>query len=94
MRELGAPQDYLDDFIAAHTPEQFGVLAVNGPTVELFLAVSTQWRSGSGGTVGLDYTAVKVAAEVHGMTLTPEVFGGLQIMERTIVAELTKRAKQ
>jgi hypothetical protein len=36
----------------------FRVWPENWPALELFLAVSTQWRVGSGGPIGLDYNAV------------------------------------
>lgn len=54
----------------------------NWDTVQLFLLVQTQWRTGPmGSVIGLDYVAVDAAIRMSGITITPETFDGLRIME-------------
>jgi hypothetical protein len=59
--------------------------------VEAFFAVDTQWRTApiGGGMVptrirfvGLDYAGVRAGLDALGMTVTPELWAGLQVMER------------
>lgn len=52
--------------------------------VNVFIAMSTQWRTGAAGPTGLDYGALR---EVWHRTRTPpgqrdEVFAQLQVIER------------
>jgi hypothetical protein len=56
------------------------------PVLELFLACQTQWRFiplGMGGALpqGLDYPAVESAARMLGLSLTPDTFEDLRVME-------------
>uniref|UniRef100_A0A974ABJ9 DUF1799 domain-containing protein n=2 Tax=Bradyrhizobium quebecense TaxID=2748629 RepID=A0A974ABJ9_9BRAD len=77
---------------AEPTPDgEEGVWPENVATVQAFLAVSTQWRVVSiGGAgfapalpmfIGLDYASVRVSLDAIGMTVTPALWRGLQIME-------------
>ncbi|MBP0943086.1 DUF1799 domain-containing protein [Pseudomonas alliivorans] len=53
------------------------------PAFQLFEALSTQWRVGMGGPVGLDYTAVPVVAGMLGIKRRQlgRLFGDLRSME-------------
>lgn len=55
----------------------------NWKTLELFAAMSTQWRVGMAGATGLDYTALPIVARSLNIKLTPARFGYLRAMERT-----------
>lgn len=58
------------------------VWAKNWKTVELFIALSTQWRVGMNGATGLDYSAIAPTAAAMGIRLTPSRFEGVRAMER------------
>jgi len=72
-------------------PEHVEILAA-------FYACDTQWRvaSVSDGLktrviwLGLDYTASRVALELSGFELTPELWDGLREMERLAAAALNE----
>ena len=62
--------------------QTFEVLPEAWPVVQLFLRVQTQWRTGPGGFVGLDYQAVfSVMERLKIQDDDGELFAGLQIME-------------
>lgn len=70
----------------------FGVWPENWPTVVFFLTVQTQWRYGAmGGYLGLDYSAIDVMIRYRQMDVTPEMFEGMQLMERTAIPILNKK---
>lgn len=54
------------------------------PTVRLWLAVQTQWRVGWD-VIGLDYTALNLAAQWLRIEITPEVFRHIQLMEGIVL---------
>jgi hypothetical protein len=69
----------------------FELLPCNKATVDLFLAVQTQWKTSAfGQTEGLDYPGVRAAAEMMGIepAALPAIFEGLQLMEYAALAEL------
>lgn len=69
----------------------FDVWPENWDTVQLFLACRTQWRiAAMGGVIGLDYTGVDVVIKRLGLDVTPDMFAGLQTMERAAAAELNR----
>jgi len=53
------------------------------PAFRLFEAMSTQWRVGMGGAIGLDYTAIPPTASMLGMKRKEitEAFHDLRVME-------------
>jgi hypothetical protein len=53
----------------------------NWPSLELFLACSTQWRTGPNGVVGLDYLAVQTVMGWMGIEGGPSLFQDLRVME-------------
>lgn len=62
----------------------YGVWRENWPVLELFLACSTQWRTGPSGVIGLDYVAVRAVMDwlsIDGAA----IFRDLQVMEREAV---------
>lgn len=68
----------------------------NWKTLQLFLAMETQWRAGMGGATGLDYTALPVVAKAKGIKITAARLDGLRVMEgealRLMAEERKKRA--
>lgn len=87
--------DASDDVKAAYSQAQeqdeFEVWPENWDTVQLFLLVQTQWRTGSmGGVIGLDYTAIDSAVRFAEMDVTPEMFKGLRVMESSAVNALNE----
>jgi len=87
--------DASDDVKAAYSQSQeqdeFEVWPENWDTVQLFLLVQTQWRTGSmGGVIGLDYTAIDSAVRFAEMDVTPEMFKGLRVMESSAVNALNE----
>lgn len=57
--------------------------------MQLFQRVQTQWRTGPmGGVIGFDYPAVETLARLAGITVTPDMMDGLQVMEGAALAAL------
>lgn len=63
--------------------EEYEVWPDNWPAFLLFEAMSTQWRVGMGGAVGLDYNAIKPVAGLIGLKRTEltQAFPDLRMME-------------
>lgn len=53
----------------------------NLQTVQLFMDVQTQWRSSSGGVIGLDYAVVLALANLMGAADPLALLRDLQVME-------------
>ena len=64
------------------------------PAWELYCRTCTQWRAGDGGLVGLDYGAVLATAAVYGITVTPELFDGLRVLEADVLAEQREKMEE
>jgi len=56
--------------------------------VQLFLALSTQWRVHpmAGARLGLEYGAVRQTADMLGIAVTPDLFDDLRVMEGAALA--------
>ncbi|MDV7209902.1 DUF1799 domain-containing protein [Azotobacter beijerinckii] len=63
--------------------------------VRLFEAMSTQWRVGMGGAVGLDYGVVRDVARLIGIKTKalPDTFADLRAMEAEALAVMREQAK-
>lgn len=70
-----------------------GVWPDNMPTVSVFIAMSTQWRVGMNGPIGLDYTALSHVMRMTGVRRPewPYVFDGVRIMESAALEEMRKK---
>lgn len=64
----------------------------NWKTLELFIAMGTQWRAGMGGPTGLDYTALPVVAKAMRIKLTRERFDGIRVMEGEALRVMGERS--
>ncbi len=62
----------------------------NWPVVRLFSDMSTQWRVGMSGLVGLDYAALPAVMDLRGVDIADraELFDGLRIMEEAALEEI------
>lgn len=67
----------------------------NASTVNVFVAMATQWRVGPGGVVGLDYSALPPVLDLLGVDQEEraDVFDGIRSMEDTALAELRQGQK-
>ncbi len=66
----------------------------NWTAVQLFCALSTQWRLGPGGQlVGLDYGAIPATLELLGVERAQwsEAFHGVRVMEAEAIKEMVRR---
>lgn len=79
-----------------------GVWAENAAAVSAFIAASSQWRVASigGGFVpaaliyiGLDYAGVRIGIEAAGITITPDMWSRVRIMEAAACAALNENRK-
>ena len=61
--------------------EQLQILPENAEAVEVFLMVSTQWRSGGMGIIGLDYKVVFDLFDMMGVTERLETLQKIRIIE-------------
>jgi hypothetical protein len=68
----------------AEATGDFGVWLENWDAVELFLRCQTQWRTGPGGVIGLDYSVVLALATLYlpAAAETQTILEEVQIMER------------
>ena len=80
------------ELIGSQAPKVFEVWLENWPAVELFMRCQTQWRTGPAGLLGLDYGAVLAMANLWSVGRAREVMSGVQIIEATILAQLSERA--
>ena len=67
----------------------------NLPIVEMLGACRTQWRvNANGERIGIDYTGLRVVAEIYGITLDQEFFALFQVLESAYVEALRNRAQR
>lgn len=57
----------------------------------VFDAMTTQWRTGFNGLVGLDYTALPVVHESLGIPRTPDLFADVRTMEMAVIEMMGER---
>ena len=62
--------------------------------LDLFLAMSTQWRIGMAGPTGLDYAALPMAARMAGVRLQRELLADLRLMEGGALAAMAEKQKR
>ncbi len=68
----------------------FGVFPDCVPSVNVFTGMSTQWRVGTGGPIGLDYTALPVVmrlARIHPSDRS-RVFDDIRVMEDAALEQI------
>ena len=65
------------------------------PTLNVFVAMSTQWRVGNNGATGLDYAALPVVEDRVGIKPDDRraVFDGLRAMEESALAKMAENRR-
>lgn len=68
----------------ADIESDISVWAINWPALQVFNAMSTQWRQGFGGPTGLDYGVLPAVMDLAGIEpeQRAEVFADVRVMER------------
>ena len=74
-------------------PKHFEVWPDNWPALDLFIQCQTQWRTGPAGLLGLDYGAVLAMANLWAMDRVRETMADVQIIEATILEQLSREAR-
>ena len=87
------PAEVANDLIGSHADREFDVWPDNWAPLELFLLCQTQWRTGPGGLVGLDYGAVLAMASLWSVEQVRETMAGVQVIEAAILAQLSKERR-
>ena len=75
-------EDFADDVV--------GVWSCNWLSVCLFIDLSTQWRTGFSGVLGLDYNVLPILFGIHQIEQDKqaEVLADIQLMERAALVEI------
>lgn len=70
------PEDYAEEDIISLWPE-------NWLSFSLFIGMSTQWRVGASGVIGLDYNALETVMKLQGVKKKQRktIFNEVQVME-------------
>jgi|CXWL01.1.fsa_nt_gi hypothetical protein len=91
-RAFGATEESITE---AHGPDDKDchVWPDNWAAWQAFLAVQTQWNTGSAGYTGLDYTRVSSGLRMAGIAETPELFDKLRIIEAAVLNLLANKDK-
>ncbi len=58
----------------------------------MWCRISTQWRTGMNGAVGLDYNAMNTVAEIYGLEITPVIFEKIRAIEYYVLEKAQKAA--
>lgn len=89
---MGLPTELVEQ-LAAVKPQGFEVWPQNMSIVTLFLAIATQWDTVALGDgrlhwLGLDYARARAGFALAGMTVDPDEWAGVQVMERAAAAAM------
>lgn len=89
----------IDPELLGETELHDGVWPENEDAVQAFLAVSTQWRFAGGGmggvmAVGLDYQSARAGLDLAGISVTPELWAQLRVIETAARGALNERFKR
>lgn len=81
------------------TTETAGVWSINVQAVTAFLNIDSQFRmtalAGGGVLVnGLDYQGARAGLEMAGVTITPDLWGDIQLVEAGAVGEMNRGRMQ
>ncbi|WP_308584886.1 DUF1799 domain-containing protein [uncultured Pseudomonas sp.] len=85
MYSPSAPDELISvfGFAPGDLDEDVEVWPCNWPAFLLFNRMSTQWRAGTGGAIGLDYSSIRDVAGFLGIKKKKlaEIFPDLQVLE-------------
>jgi len=69
--------------------EPFSVWPQHWDVVELFFALSSQWRFAPNGRLaGIDYSAIEPTMKLLGKTASPQLFLDLRLMENVVLTKV------
>lgn len=87
------PEEEVARVMDTQRETQFEVDQENWDAVVLFMRSQTQWVvSAMGQRTGLNYAGIETVARLYRMDLTPDLFDQVQLLELTVINELSKRA--
>lgn len=83
---LGLPVDLISDAEGMEGADD-GIFPDNAETVSVFTDMLTQWRTGPGGIIGLDYNVLPMVFRLRNVDedRQGDVLDGLQAMERSAI---------
>jgi hypothetical protein len=89
---LGAAQIETVIARASAAPQEVEVFAWLATSLRWFLAMSSQWRRDAEGRPrALDYGCAEAVARLEGLSVTPDDFAFLRILERAAMDEMRAR---
>lgn len=72
--------------------EDFEVWPENWPALEMWCRVQTQWRTSTGGAIGLDYSVLPWLFKMYDVEDPRSLLEDLQAMEGTVLGLMSKEA--
>lgn len=74
-------------------PPECELWAENWPAIQFYQRISTQWRTGFSGVIGLDYNVVYHELDRQGLDREPydEMLAAIRVIERAATDELNRR---
>jgi len=72
-------------------PKHFEVIPAAWPAVCMFIKVQTQWRTGFGALVGLDYNVLRWLFELEQVKDPRELLEDIQVIEAKVVEIMNKQ---
>lgn len=91
LEELGAPDDYKQDFKNAQGEELFEVFEENWTALTVFLRLNTQWNIAEGVARGLNYQSLKWVIELHAPDQGLDVFEKVRVMELAALEVMNRK---
>lgn len=88
---MGATPEMFDELRKADTVE---IYPCNWITLEVFIDLQTQWRTGMAGATGLDYSALPAVMDLRGIIKLKDrkrIFSGIRIMESAVLKLWSER---
>lgn len=79
---------------AMRPPEDYEVWPENDQSVLTFLRCQTQWRTSSGGVIGLDYGVVLSIMGLYHVSDRAAVLEDVQVMEHRAIEIMNQRAER
>ncbi|WP_416305216.1 hypothetical protein [Neptunicella sp. SCSIO 80796] len=95
MREMGAPQQRIDQEMARYIPDDnFEVLEENWDALIWFLEVDDLLRWHNKVCLGLDLLAIQAEVQMHERQFSHQQFGQVRVLGQVAAHELNKKVKK
>ena len=87
---MGLPVELVEEAEEFKNKAEGGVYPDNMTPVLIFTDMMTQWRSGASGIIGLDYVALPVVMDLHGIPAEDrkDIFDCIKVMEFAALSEI------